>query len=137
MATPKQIVQKMMQEDAFSQWLGIEVLEVKAGYCKLQMVVRPEMCNGFGILHGGVTFSLADSALAFAANGHGNLSLALDAHITFPKAARISDTLTAEAKELHLGTKTAHYHITVTNQEGLTCGIFNGNVYRTSQEVIR
>ena len=70
----EKIVDKMYQNDAFSQWLGIEVVEVKDGYCKLNMTVRKEMLNGFQIAHGGIAYSLADSALAFASNSHGRKS---------------------------------------------------------------
>ncbi|HWJ24953.1 MAG TPA: hotdog fold thioesterase, partial [Flavisolibacter sp.] len=80
-------VSKMMHGDLFSQWLGIEVMETKEGYCKLQIPLRKEMVNGFGIIHGGITFSLADSAFAFACNSRNNLSVALDVTITYTKAA--------------------------------------------------
>ena len=65
------IVDKMLSGDAFSKWLGIEILDISNGYCKLKMKVRKEMTNGFNIAHGGITYSLADSALAFAANSDG------------------------------------------------------------------
>jgi acyl-CoA thioesterase len=84
----QQVVTKMMEHDAFSQWLGIQVLEVKEGYSKIQMTLRPEMLNGFGVIHGGIAFSLADSAFAFACNNRNNLSLALDVSITFTKAGQ-------------------------------------------------
>ena len=68
------IIDAMMKKDLFSQWLGIERVEERVGYCKLKMTVRPEMCNGFEIAHGGITYSLADSALAFASNSNGRPS---------------------------------------------------------------
>ena len=77
---------KMMRDDLFSQWLGIEVLEIKEGYSKIRMTLREEMINGFGVVHGGIAFSLADSAFAFACNNRNNLSVALDTSITFTKA---------------------------------------------------
>jgi len=66
MASPQEVVTYMMKEDLFSQWLGIEVLEIREGYSKIKMTVRKEMINGLGVVHGGVAFSLADSAFAFA-----------------------------------------------------------------------
>ena len=69
----KQVVDKMMRDDLFSQWLGIEVLEVREGYSKIKMTVRKEMINGFGIVHGGIAFSLGDSCFAFACNNRNNL----------------------------------------------------------------
>ena len=82
---PAEVVQHMMKHDLFSQWLGIEVLEVKEGFSRIKMTVREEMINGFGIVHGGIAFSLADSAFAFACNNRNNLSVALDTAINFLK----------------------------------------------------
>src|SRR5215218_10989705 len=112
-----QVVAKMMQDDLFSQWLGIEVLEVAEGYSKLKMTLRPEMINGFGLIHGGIAFSLADSAFAFACNNRNNLSVALDTSITFTKATQPGDRLVAEAKEVHNGRSTGLYLIAVSNQQ--------------------
>lgn len=128
------IVTKMMETDAFSQWLGIEVIESNEGYCQLKMKVRPEMCNGFGIIHGGVTFSLADSALAFASNAYGRLSVALECSISYPNPVNVGDTLFAEATEVNLSNKIGIYNIPVTNQNGVLVGAFKGTVYRTSKE---
>ena len=128
------IVTKMMETDAFSQWLGIEIIESKEGYCQLKMTVRPEMCNGFGIIHGGVTFSLADSALAFASNAYGRLSVALECSISYPTPVNVGDTLFAEATEVNLSNKIGIYNIPVTNQNGMLVGAFKGTVYRTGKE---
>lgn len=128
------IVDKMMETDAFSKWLGIKILASAKGSCKLQMQVRPEMCNGFGIIHGGITFSLADSALAFASNAHGRLSVALECSISYPNAVNVGDVLTAEATEVSLTNKIGIYNIPVTNQKGDIVGVFKGSVYRTSKE---
>lgn len=128
------IVTKMMETDAFSQWLGIEIIESKEGYCQLKMTVRPEMCNGFGIIHGGVTFSLADSALAFASNAYGRLSVALECSISYPNPVNVGDTLFAEATEVNLSNKIGIYNIPVTNQNGMLVGAFKGTVYRTGKE---
>ena len=91
----------MMQHDLFSQWLGIQVIEIKEGYSKISMTVRSEMINGFGIVHGGVAFSMADSCFAFACNNRNVLSVALDTSINFIKPVHVGDELTAEAKEIH------------------------------------
>ena len=71
MNIPQAIVNKMFDQDAFSQWLGIEIVDVSDGYCQLKMTVRNDMLNGFKIAHGGIAYSLADSALAFASNSNG------------------------------------------------------------------
>jgi len=134
MGQTHKIVTKMMETDAFSQWLGIEVIESKEGYCQLKMTVRPEMCNGFGIIHGGVTFSLADSALAFASNAYGRLSVALECSISYPNPVNVGDTLFAEATEVNLSNKIGIYNIPITNQNGVLVGAFKGTVYRTGKE---
>ena len=130
------VVQKMMRADLFSQWLGIEVLDAKEGYSKVKMTLRNEMVNGFGVIHGGIAFSLADSAFAFACNSRNNLSMALDTAITFTKATQPGDTLTAEAKELHNGRSTGLYLITVTNQNDEQVAIFKGTCFRIGKTLL-
>lgn len=130
------VVAHMMKNDLFSQWLGIEVLAIKEGYSKLKMTVREEMINGFGIVHGGIAFSLADSAFAFACNNRNVLSVALDTSINFTKPVHVGDLLTAEAKELHNGRSTGLYHITITNQNEHTVALFKGTCFRTNKTLI-
>lgn len=135
-ALAEKVVAKMMQDDAFSQWLGIKVLVIKEGYAKIQMTLRREMLNGFGVIHGGIAFSLADSAFAFACNNRNNLSLALDTSITFTKATNPGDVLIAEAKELHNGRSTGLYLITVCNQQGQQVALFKGTCFRTGKTLV-
>jgi acyl-CoA thioesterase len=132
----KEVVNHMMENDFFSQWLGIEVLEIKEGYSKIKMTVRKEMVNGFGIVHGGIPFSLADSAFAFACNNRNNLSVALDVTITFTKAVNTGDTLIAEAKEVHNGRSTGVYLISVFNQKNEQVALFKGTCFRTGKSLI-
>ena len=132
-----QVVTHMMEHDLFSQWLGIEVLEIKDGYSKIKMTVRNEMINGFGFVHGGIAFSLADSAFAFACNNRNVLSVALDTSINFIKPVHVGDVLTAEAKELHNGKSTGLYHITITNQNDHIIALFKGLCYRTDKSLIK
>ena len=130
------VVTHMMQHDLFSQWLGITVIEVKEGYSKIQMTVRKEMINGFGIVHGGIAFSLADSCFAFACNNRNVLSVALDTAINFTKPVHVGDRLTAEAKEMHNGKSTGLYHITIQNQNGHTVALFKGTCFRTNKSLL-
>lgn len=130
------VVSHMMENDFFSQWLGIEVLEIKEGHSKIKMTVRKEMVNGFGIVHGGIPFSLADSAFAFACNNRNNLSVALDTSINFIKPVHIGDILTAEAKEMHNGRSTGLYHITIINQKDHIVAHFKGLCFRTDKKLI-
>src|SRR3954470_14835982 len=128
-ALAKNVVATMLRDDLFSQWLGIELLEVKEGGCRIQMTLRKEMINGFGVIHGGVAFSLADSAFAFACNSRNNLSMALDTSINFLKPVHPGDRLIAEAKEIHNGKTTGLYHITVTNQKEHIVAMFKGTCF--------
>lgn len=85
----------------------------------IQMQVREEMLNGFGLIHGGIAFSLADSALAFASNAYGRLSVALECSISYPAPVNNGDTLTATAEELSLTNRIGVYQITISNQQGV------------------
>src|ERR1041385_5666586 len=127
------IVDKMLKEDEFSRWLGIEKILSEQGHCILKMKVRKEMVNGFGISHGGITFSLADSALAFASNAYGRLSVALECSISFAVPVNIGDELICEARELSLTNRTGTYHMEISNQKGDKVAFFKGTVYRTSK----
>ena len=131
------VVNHMMEHDQFSQWLGIQVLEIREGFSKISMVIRSEMVNGFGIIHGGVTFSLADSAFAFACNNRNVLSVALDTSINFIKPVQVGDELTASAKEIHNGQSTGLYHITILNQHQHVVAEFKGLCYRTGKPLIK
>lgn len=130
------VVDHMMRQDRFSQWLGIEVLEVRTGHSSIRMKVREEMVNGFGIAHGGIAFSLADSAFAFACNNRNQLSVALDTSINFTREVRVGDTLTASAKEEHNGRSTGLYTIQIHNQENKLVAQFKGLCYRTDKKLI-
>ncbi len=126
------VVRALVARDAFSQWLGIDVLEAALGRSVLRMTVRDEMVNGFGTSHGGVLFSLADSALAFATNACGVLSVAVDCTISFPVAVRPGDVLTATAVEQSTTKRLAFCDVTVRNQLDVIVGHFRGTVYRTT-----
>lgn len=130
----KKVVGKMISGDAFSQWLGIEVLEITEGFCKLKMTVRDEMTNGFNIAHGGIAYSLADSCLAFAANADVIQAVSIETSISHTKKVASGDTLIATSKEMNKSIKTALYYITITNQDNLEVAHFKGTVYRTGKE---
>ena len=130
----KKVVNKMISGDAFSQWLGIEVLEIATGFCKLQLKVREEMTNGFDIAHGGIAYSLADSCLAFAANSDGIQAVSIETSISHTKKVVSGDILTASSNEINKSSKTALYYITITNQNNLEIAHFKGTVFRTEKE---
>lgn len=130
----KKVVDRMFNNDPFSQWLGIERLEDGAGRSVLQMAIRKDMLNGFDIAHGGITYSLADSALAFASNGHGRMAVSVETSISHTESLKEGDVITAVAEEKSLSNKIGVYHITITNQENKTVALFKGTVYRTSKD---
>ena len=134
MDRPKEIVNQLLKEDAFSNWLGIEIIEVKKGYCKLKMTVRQEMANGFGIAHGGISYSLADTCLAFAVNSNGKHSMSVDTSIAHTKSAKVGEVLTAESKELSLSNRIALYSLIVRNEQGENIAFFRGTYYIRTKE---
>ncbi|HVK49511.1 MAG TPA: hotdog fold thioesterase [Pseudobacter sp.] len=129
----KLVAERLLAQDPMSQWLGISILDVKEGYCKLQMTLRAEMMNGFNITHGGVLFSFADSALAFSCNNRNNFSVAQDTFINFLKQSKAGDVIVAESREVHNGRSTGLYLITISNQQGDQIGLFKGTCFRTGK----
>lgn len=130
----ERVVRGMLDRDAFTEWLGIEVLETAPARSTVRMTVRPEMVNGFGVSHGGIAYSLADSALAFAANTHGLVTVAIENSISYPKAARVGDVLTAVAEEESTTNKLGFYRVVVRNQRQEIVSTFRGTVYKTERQ---
>lgn len=133
--TPAEVLAIMLGKDRFSAWLGLEIEAHGEGYCRLSYRVREDMLNGFQNIHGGILFSAADSAFAFACNSHGRITVALDVSISFLKPVVLGERLTVEAKEIHLGHKTGLYDIRTTNEAGALVALFKGTAYRTSKIV--
>jgi acyl-CoA thioesterase len=131
----ERVVSAMMAKDAFSQWLGIEVLDVRPSGATVRMEVRPEMQNGFGVCHGAIPFALADSALAFASNTHGNITLSIENSITYPKSIAVGDVLVAKADEESASKRLAFYRVAVERGTEVVA-LFRGTVYRTNQPLI-
>ncbi len=129
MKTPKEIVETMLQQDAFSQLLGMELLEIEPGFCVLRCKVTSQMTNGFGIAHGGITYSLADSALAFASNAHGVHCFSVDTNIAHLKKVQLGNVLTARCTESHRGKRTGVYVVEIHNQDARRVAYFRGTVF--------
>ena len=129
----EKVVAGMMAKDAFSQWLGITPMDIAPDTATTRMIVRPEMVNGFGVAHGGIAYSLADSALAFASNTHGRVTVAIDNGITYPAAVHVGDELTAVAEMESSTKRLAFLRVTVTNQKGEVVAGFKGTVYKTEK----
>ena len=129
----RKVVDRMYDNDPFSIWLGIERVVVEPGRCVLRMIVRDEMLNGFAIAHGGITYSLADSCLAFASNSHGIQAVSVETSISHTKPVKAGDVLTATSEEMSLSRSIGIYHITVRNQREEIVALFKGTVYRTGR----
>ena len=128
----KKVFHLMYDNDPFSKWLGIELVEIDKGFCKLRMKVRKEMLNGFNIMHGGISYSLADSAFAFASNSDGVMSVTVSSNMSYPNSVYIHDTLIAEAKIISQSKKNNVLDVTICNQKDEIVGLFRGTAYRTS-----
>ena len=129
-------VRAMYDRDAASQGLGIEIVEVRPGFVRATMLVRPDMVNGHDIGHGGFIFALADSAFAFACNSYNAITVAAGATIDFLAPARKGDRLTATASELWRSKRTGLYEITVTNQQGTVIALFRGRSHQLKGQVV-
>ncbi|UPL47691.1 hotdog fold thioesterase [Hymenobacter sublimis] len=132
--TAEAVQERMLRHDAFSQLLGLAVEQVGPGYCRLHFTVRPDMLNGFAVLHGGVTFAAADAA--FACNSHGRQSVGLTVTIDYLEAGKLGDVITVDAREESLKHKVGVYQVRATNQHGVVLALFKGTAYRTSTEIL-
>ena len=113
MKSPAEIVQLMLEKDSFSKWLGIEVLLIEENLCRLGCTIKSDMLNGFEIAHGGITYSLADSCLAFAANSCGYQCVSIETSISHLKKVKLGDYLITEAHKMKEEGKTKTFEITV------------------------
>jgi acyl-CoA thioesterase len=121
------------RDDAFVKLLGAELVAVGPGFAELAMTVRHDHLNFNGSCHGGAIFALADTAFGFASNSHGVVAAGIDAHITFPAAARLGDRLTARSEELTRSRRLATYKVTVAKSDGGIVASFTGTVYVTEK----
>jgi acyl-CoA thioesterase len=128
MKTPKEIVDLMMDGDAFSRWLGISIDKLELGHCTLSCRVRAEMLNGHHIAHGGISYSLSDSALAFAANSYGNKCVSIETSISHLMPVKEDTVLTAVSNEIHRGKTFAIYTVQIFNEQREKVSMFKGTV---------
>jgi acyl-CoA thioesterase len=133
-ALAEAVVRHLLARDAFSRWLGVEVLEIAPRRCVCRLVVRAEMVNGFGVAHGGIAYALADSALAFACNTHGRVTMAVANNIGYPAVVQAGDVLIATAREESSSSRLGFYSVAVCNEAGTVVAVFRGTVYRTKKE---
>lgn len=129
-ALAERVKAAMSGQDRAAGWMGMTVGEVRAGYARVDLQVRPEMLNGHGLCHGGVIFTLADTAFAYACNSHNPVAVALQCSITFSAPARAGDRLNAVAQERTRAARTGVYDVTVSNDGGTVVALFRGNSYQ-------
>jgi acyl-CoA thioesterase len=127
------IPHKMLSQDAFSQWLGIQILESKVGYCKVAMTIRKDMLNSMNYAHGGISYSLADTAFGFAANTHGKYAVSIETSINHIEALEEGDYLIAESVIEKVNNKLGFNIIEVKRNDELVA-LFKGVVYRTQKD---
>ena len=130
------IVDMMLNNDAFSRWLGIKVVDILPGFCQLQMLVTEDMCNGFSIAHGGIAFSLVDSCCSFAVNAHGRKAVSVETSVNQFKALQPGDSITCTCKEESLGKKLGVYTAEIINQDAVRIALFKGTYYRSEKRWI-
>jgi acyl-CoA thioesterase len=128
----ERVVHAMMAKDEFSRMMGMEIVDVHPREAVVRMTVRPDMVNGFGVCHGGVTFALADSAFAFACNTHGHITVSIQNTITYPKKVGAGDVLVATAREESASARLSYYHVEVRRGDELV-NVFRGTAYRTDK----
>ena len=130
MLSPKEIVNKMFNNDDYSRWLGISFIDVGLAFCSIKMEVRQEMTNGFDVAHGGVTFAFADSAFAFASNTLGRHAVSIETSISHTRPVFVGDTLIANASQKNISKTLGIFEVIVTNQDDKVVALFKGTVYR-------
>lgn len=127
-------VHSMLNHDPFSQWLGLKITSIEPGAVSATMKVRKDMLNGFDVCHGGVTFSFADSVLAFASNTYGRISVSIEASMTYPNPIYEGDELFAVAQELSRTKKIGCYDVKIRKKDNTLVGDFRGIVYITEKK---
>ncbi len=127
------IPHKMLSLDAFSTWLGIEILECSIGHCKIALTVRKEMLNSMNKAHGGISYALADTAFGFAANTHGKFAVSIETSINHIEALNEGDYLIAESVIEKVNNKLGFNVIEVKRGNELVA-LFKGIVYRTTKD---
>jgi len=137
MLKPTEIVNKMLNNDEMSQWLGINLISVEKGNVTLQITVRKEMTNGFDIAHGGITYSISDSSLAFSANSYGIHAVSVETSISHLKPVHVGDILTTSVQEISLSKRIGVYYINVHNQNNILVSTLKGTMYRNGKEWIK
>lgn len=129
----RKIIDQLMEKDYFSQWMGIKCLEESEGFCRLQMTVSKQMCNGFSIAHGGIAYSFADTALAFASNSRGRKAVSIETSISHMKPLLAGELIIAITEEINVSNHIAIYTVKLQKENGSLVALFKGTVYITDE----
>lgn len=134
--SPAQVANAILGKDAFSKWLGIELLQINEGFCKISMKITADMINGFGIVHGGIAYSFADTALALACASRNRSAVALDNTISYSKPIYEGEQIFAETTEIRHGKSTGIYLVHIKNQKEELIALFKGTCFYTGKAVL-
>ena len=118
-----------MANDKFSQWLGLSIDNIGEGICEASCVAKNQMLNGFDILHGGITYSISDSLLAFASNSYGYKCVSIETSISHTKTVKEGEKLTAKCTEINRGKSIGIYNVDIYNEESILVSKFKGSVF--------
>lgn len=133
MKSPSEIIATMLENDAFSKWMNVEVLHIDKGICVLEAEVHEDMLNGFQIAHGGISYSLSDSALAFSSNAYGYKCVSIETSISHIRPVFNGDILTVKSEEIHRGRTIGIYSVEIINQDSKLISKFKGTVNISSE----
>lgn len=136
MDTARRCAEVMLANDRSAKLLGISVEVTAPGEAEARMTVRDDMVNGFDVLHGGLTFALADTAFAFACNSYNERSFAASGHVDFLRPVLLGDELTAQASQDHRGRRSGYYSVRVVNQHGELVALFRGRSAGTGEPCV-
>jgi acyl-CoA thioesterase len=135
-ALAERCIQALYERDSVAQALAIKLLESGSGYAVLGMHVRPDMCNGHGICHGGMLFTLADTAMAYASNSHGRVAVASSVHIDYLRSVASGENIVARAEEVYRGRSKGSYRVCISNTAEVQVAHFYGTVAILSTSVL-
>lgn len=131
---PADLARRLMRGDRWAATAGARLAEVREGYARVTMRLRPDHLNGVGVAQGGAVFTLADFAFAVASNSHGTVAVALDTSITFARAAT-AGVLTAEAREESVSRRVSVCTVRVTGGKGEVVALFRGTAFRKEEPI--
>lgn len=133
---PEAVARTLYAKDPSAEAFGIELVEAGPDGATVRMTVRPDMCNGFEMIHGGMTFVLADSAMAFASNSENEMALATSADIDWLAPVSIGQVLTARAEKRWSSGRSTVWDVTITVDDGMQVALFRGRTRKIGRPIV-